>query len=316
MTQTPVVTPALKVSLGQNVGVPGLDAILAGFTACDLNFTALFAGGSSSTITANSTVTSGFPDGSLISATGNKAQVATLLPNGLTLGDGAWWVAGNADASKMSFGGWAAASGAFNTLLGGSDFAHYYIGHNFTLDGSGNITTTYDSTSTSYVMMLTDNGLLNVYEAPAVGGAGAPTFAATPTFSLNMLTGAMSLNGVAVALANDARFTGLGGAAATHDANYTLLPADAGKGLFHSSASAHAWSIDTNANQAIPVGSVIVFSTGQSSGVVTLTPLSGVTFERCDGTAGTGVRTMGPASSATAQQRATDIWVLSGVFAS
>jgi len=123
------------------------------------------------------------------------------------------------------------------------------------------------------------------------------------------------VSGTAV-VTTDSRLSGLGGADSTHDANYTLLPADAGKGLFHSSASAHAWSIDTNANQAIPVGSVIVFTTGQSSGVVTLTPLSGVTFERCDGTTGTGARTMGPAMTATARQRATDTWVLSGVFAS
>ena len=117
-------------------------------------------------------------------------------------------------------------------------------------------------------------------------------------------------------VSNDLRLIGLGSADIMQDGAYTFGPSDAGKGFFHSSASAHAWTIDTNAHQAIPAGAVLVFTTGQSSGVVTLTPASGVTFERCDGTAGTGARTMGPASTATARQRATNIWVLSGVFAS
>ena len=128
------------------------------------------------------------------------------LPSGLTIPaetisgkqtwnyDGPQHLMGNTDASLMTIGGWAAASGTFNSWLGGSDFAHWYIGHNITLNGSGNITTTYDSTSTSYVTMFTDAGLLNVYEAPATGVPGAaPSFNTTPKFSLNLLTGALTL---------------------------------------------------------------------------------------------------------------------------
>ena len=155
-----------------------------------------------------------------------------------------------------------------------------------------------------------------------VGSAGAPVVngGVLGTPSSGTLSGcsglpAAGVTGTAVVTA-DTRLSGLGAADATHDANYTLLPADAGTGLFHSSASAHAWTIDTNANQALPVGSVVVFTTGQTSGVVTLTPAGGVTFERCDGTAGTGARTMAAASTATARQRSTDVWVLSGMFAS
>jgi len=119
--------------------------------------------------------------------------------------DGTQQLMGNTDASLLTIGGWAKASGTFNSLLGGSDFAHYYIGHNFTLDNSGNVVTTYDNTSTSYVAMFTDAGLLNVYEAPATTpGIGAPTFGATPTFSLNMLTGALSLNGQAALISGGA----------------------------------------------------------------------------------------------------------------
>ena len=117
-------------------------------------------------------------------------------------------------------------------------------------------------------------------------------------------------------MSSDLRLTGLGSADVLQDGAYTFTSNDAGKGFFHSSASAHAWTIETQAHQAIPVGTILVFTTGQSSGTLTLTPASGVTFERCDGTAGTGARTMGPASTATARQRAADIWVLSGVFAS
>jgi len=103
---------------------------------------------------------------------------------------------------------------------------------------------------------------------------------------------------------------------ATHDANYTLLPADAGTGLYHASASAHAWTIESHAVQPLPVFCVATFTTGQSSGVLSILAGSGVTLERCDGTTGTGTRTMGPASKVTAYQRVQDVWELSGVFAS
>ena len=146
--------------------------------------------------------------------------------------DGAQQITGNTDASLMSIGSYALPSGAFNTLLGGSDFAHYYYGHNFTLTAAGAITTTYDYTSTSYAVMFTDSGLFNIYEAPATGTPGAaPTFAATPTFSHNMITGALTVasvtakNLVCTPAATTPAFPSLGMIAAVNTATNPVLGA-------------------------------------------------------------------------------------------
>ena len=118
--------------------------------------------------------------------------------------------------------------------------------------------------------------------------------------------------GAATIIAGDPKLIGLG-AGVTHDANYTLVATDAGSALYHASASAHSWTIPS---ATLPVGSVVTFTTGQSSGTLSILAGGGVTLERVDGTAGTGTRTMAAASKVTAYQRAQDVWELSGVFAS
>jgi hypothetical protein len=113
--------------------------------------------------------------------------------------DGTQQITGNTDVSLMEIGSYALPSGTFNTLLTGSDFAHLYFCHNGIVNSKGNVTNTYDYTSTSYVAMFTDAGLFNIYEAPATGVAGAaPSFAATPTFSLNMISGALAVPSISV----------------------------------------------------------------------------------------------------------------------
>ena len=117
--------------------------------------------------------------------------------------DGDQQITGNTDASLMYIGSWAKASGSLWTLLGGgTDFAHYYFNHNVpTNSTTGAFGNAADYTSTSYSVSLTDNGYLKIFQAPALGGAGVPIFNATPSFNLNMLTGALTLNG-AIAASN------------------------------------------------------------------------------------------------------------------
>jgi hypothetical protein len=113
--------------------------------------------------------------------------------------DGDWWIGGNTDLSLMYIGGFATASGTLAGLLTGGDFCHLYFNHNVPTPSNGTFTTTADYTSPSYSICWSDLGLLNVYQAPATGVLGnPPAFGATPTYSQNLLTGTLKLNGVSV----------------------------------------------------------------------------------------------------------------------
>ena len=117
--------------------------------------------------------------------------------------DGDWWIAGNTDASLYYIGGYAQAAGTLaglaTTTTGSTDFCHMYFNHNVPTPTGGTFTTTADYTSTSYSICWTDAGSEYVYQAPATGTPGAaPVFGSTPTYSLNLLTGSLKLNGNAV----------------------------------------------------------------------------------------------------------------------
>lgn len=68
------------------------------------------------------------------------------------------------------------------------------------------------------------------------------------------------------------------------NANETLIRADAGKTLRHTSSSAHAWTIPPGADVAIPNDTVIK-GENEGSGVVTVTRGSGVALNRLTGSA-------------------------------
>lgn len=112
--------------------------------------------------------------------------------------DGDQWLMGNTDASKFRLGGYATASGTINTLLGGSDFAHYYFAHNVN-NVAGVMTAVDDVTSTSYMALFSDNGKFNTYKAPA--GATA-VWNTTPTFSLDMVSGHLGIGATPLGLAD------------------------------------------------------------------------------------------------------------------
>ena len=142
--------------------------------------------------------------------------------------------------------------------------------------------------------------------------SGFSSFNSAVFSSVSSSGGTVAVTSTVLTAAQIALLTGLG-AGVTHDANYTLVAADAGSALYHGSASAHSWTIPS---ATLPVGSVVTFTTGQSSGTLSILAGGGVTLERVDGTAGTGTRTMAAASKVTAYQRSADVWELSGVFAS
>lgn len=107
---------------------------------------------------------------------------------------------------------------------------------------------------------------------------------------------------------NDSRFTQI--SASQQSGAYTFVPGDAGTCVECTAAGATNFTIDTNANQAIPVNSVIeVFQDG--AGQVTIVAAGGVTL-RSDGSK---VKTAAQYATIRLRQRATNEWVLAGDLA-
>ena len=62
----------------------------------------------------------------------------------------------------------------------------------------------------------------------------------------------------------------LGSPINTQNGAYTTVMTDAGKTIYHTSGSAHTWTIDSNANVAYPIGTILTFINENGGGNVTL----------------------------------------------
>ena len=96
----------------------------------------------------------------------------------------------------------------------------------------------------------------------------------------------------------------------TQDAVYTLVLSDSGKTIFHSSATAHAWTVPPNSSVAYPTGTVIVL-VNVGSGAVTVTRGSGVAL-RIAGTSTDKDVALAQHGIATLLKTATNSWYVSG----
>lgn len=94
------------------------------------------------------------------------------------------------------------------------------------------------------------------------------------------------------------------------DANYTLTLAESGYHLYHTSASAHTYTIPANSSVAFPIGTVISFINGPSTGNVTIAITTDTM--RLAGTTSTGSRTLGANGVATILKVASTLWYISG----
>jgi hypothetical protein len=83
---------------------------------------------------------------------------------------------------------------------------------------------------------------------------------------------------------------------------------DAGKTLYHTSASTHTWTIDSNANVAYPIGTIIGFSNENGGGNVTIA----ITSDTLRWGSSTGSRTLAANGTATAQKMTSTSWRLTG----
>lgn len=94
------------------------------------------------------------------------------------------------------------------------------------------------------------------------------------------------------------------------NATYTTVLADAQKQIYHTSGSAHTWTIDSNANVAYPNGTAITF-VNDGAGAVTLAITADTLV--LAGTGATGSRTLAQYGVATALKVTSTRWIISGV---
>jgi hypothetical protein len=87
-----------------------------------------------------------------------------------------------------------------------------------------------------------------------------------------------------------------------------LVMADVGGTLYHTSASTHTWTIDSNANVAYPIGTMLGFSNESGGGNVTIA----ITSDTLRWGSSTGSRTLAANGSATAQKMTSTSWRMTG----
>jgi hypothetical protein len=100
----------------------------------------------------------------------------------------------------------------------------------------------------------------------------------------------------------------LGSPQNTQNGAYTTVMSDAGKHLYHTSGSAHTWTIDSNANVAYPIGTILTFINESGGGVVTLA----ITSDTLRWGSSTGSRSLAANGTATAIKVASTTWRLTG----
>ncbi len=141
-------------------------------------------------------------------------------------------------------------------------------------------------------------------------GAAAANLGYTPAnVAGDTFTGAVKMSGTPTSLGTtDLGFRGV--PLTTHDATYTFVIDDAGKGALHTSGSAHTWTIPPVGTVAYPAGSTIVLvNTG--AGAVTIARGAGVAL-RIAGASTDGSKTLAQYGIATLFMPVADTWYISG----
>lgn len=94
------------------------------------------------------------------------------------------------------------------------------------------------------------------------------------------------------------------------NANYTTVLADSGKHIYHTSGSAHTYTIDSNANVAYPIGTTLTFVNENAGGIVTIAITSDTMRLTPGGT--TGSRSLAANGRATALKVTATLWQIAG----
>lgn len=149
-------------------------------------------------------------------------------------------------------------------------------------------------------------------------GTGAPARAGSPTFTGTVTVAAMTASGLATlsaggdltpAAAPSTTSLGyLGAPVNTQDNTYGIVMTDAGKCIYHTSGSAHTWTIPANGTIALPIGTVIVLSNENGGGVVTVA----ITTDTLRWGSSTGSRSLAANGTATIIKVASTTWRMTG----
>jgi hypothetical protein len=99
----------------------------------------------------------------------------------------------------------------------------------------------------------------------------------------------------------------LGAPQNTQDSNYTLILEDAGKGISHTSASPHTWTVPPNSAVAFPIHTTIVMD-NSGAGAVTIARGAGVTI-RAAGSGTSADQSLAQFFVKTIYKVGTDTWV-------
>jgi hypothetical protein len=150
----------------------------------------------------------------------------------------------------------------------------------------------------------------SITDTELAAGAAVANLGYTPAnVAGDTFTGAVKMSGTPTSLATtDLGFRGV--PLTTHDATYTFVIDDAGKGALHTSGSAHTWTIPPVSSVAYPAGSTIVLvNTG--AGAVTIARGAGVAL-RIAGASTDGSKTLAQYGIATLFMPVADTWYISG----
>jgi hypothetical protein len=174
----------------------------------------------------------------------------------------------------------------------------------------GDVTTFSDEAAQDAVGAMVDGSLTYVDATPllqraaltgdvtAAAGSNATTLANANYSATVTATGTPPTNAIGY----------LGAPQNIQNGSYTTLMTDAGKHLYHTSGSAHTWTIDSNANVAYPIGTILTFLNESGGGIVTLA----ITSDTLRWGSSTGSRSLAANATATAIKVASTTWRLTG----
>lgn len=214
-------------------------------------------------------------------------------------------------ANPLSF---TSATGVFNCLSGTSGGIPYFSAAN-TWASSGALTASAIVLGGGAGASPTVLGSLGTTTTVLHGNAaGAPTFGAVVSADMNITTTTCTAPQVLTAISA----TGTGTCATipvtqnSQSAAYTTVLGDAGKQIYHPGAdtTARTWTIDSNANVAYPIGTVITFINDTSGGVITIAITSDTLV--LAGAGSTGSRTLAASGIATAIKMTSTRWMING----